>query len=418
MPARLTRDGACDWLCRHGPVFVAGASGTPAGLLDHLAGDPGRSTGLDLVTSLVPGINRLAIDRLHPTARVTGLFAQPAFQAAQADGRFRMLVTSHGGFLRHLRERAGLAGAVVMLTPPDAAGRCSLGPCAEFAVTAMAHAATVLGVINPSLPRLADAPTVAYANLDAVVEFDEAPAAYDLGTPDAAAAAIAGHIAGLIEDGAALQVGLGKVPGALLAALRDRRGLRLFSGMLGDELLDLDAAGSLDPEFAHTACALVGSAGFYARLDGYDGIAVRGCEVTHDMARLTAIAGFTAVNSAVEVDLLGQANAEMIGGRAVSGAGGAPDFARAARLTRGGRSIVALSATAGREQVSRIVPRLGTGAVCSIPRHDIDLIVTEYGVADLRGRSVHERAEAVVQVAAPMHRETLAAAWREIARTL
>lgn len=418
MPERLTRDGACDWLRRHGPVFVAGASGTPAGLLDHLAGDPARSAGLDLLTSLVPGINRLDIDRLHPTARVTGLFAQPAFRAAQAEGRFRMLSTSHGGFLRHLRERAGLAGTVVMLTPPDAAGRCSLGPCAEFAVTAMAHASTVLGVINPSLPRLADAPTVAYGDLDAVVEFDEAPAAYDLGTPDAAAIAIAGHVAGLIADGAALQVGLGKVPGALLAALKDRRRLRLFSGMLGDELLDLDAAGSLDPDFAHTACALVGSPAFYYRLDGYDRVAVRGCEVTHDMAQLLAIPGFTAVNSAVEVDLLGQANAEFVGGRAISGAGGAPDFARAARLGQGGRSIVALSAVAGRDQLSRIVPRLGAAAVCSIPRYDVDLIVTEYGIADLRGRSVHERAEAIVQVAAPMHRSALTAAWREMAHIL
>ena len=134
---------------------------------------------------------------------------------------------------------------------------------------------------------------------------------------------IAGHIAGLVEDGCALQAGLGKVPEALYGLLHDRRGLRLQSGMLSDGALALSRAGALDPHFPHMSCVWVGSAALYRALDGLEGFAVLGCDVTHDACRLSRADRFVAVNSALSVDLFGQANLEHAGGRAVSGVGGA-----------------------------------------------------------------------------------------------
>ena len=145
---------------------------------------------------------------------------------------------------------------------------------------------------------------------------------------------------------------------------------------------------------------------------------VAGCEITHDARTLAGIDGFIAVNSALEVDLFGQCNLEHAEGRAVSGAGGAPDYARAARLSRGGCSIVALNASyvsRRRGLVSRIAPRLPDPGIASIARIDVDCVITEFGVADLRGASVHERAEAIISIAVPEAREELRRAWTSIA---
>jgi acyl-CoA hydrolase len=134
---------------------------------------------------------------------------------------------------------------------------------------------------------------------------------------------------------------------------------------------------------------------------------------THDIGTLRGIERFVAINSVIEVDLLGQANAEMIGGRQVSSAGGITDFMRGARLSPGGFAIVALPSTARGGTVSRIVPKLDDGAAVSVARGDMELVVTEHGIADLRNKTVDERAQALIAVAAPRHRDELSANWRE-----
>ena len=230
--------------------------------------------------------------------------------------------------------------------------------------------------------------------------------------------AIARHIAALVEDGSTLQMGLGKVPTALAGALRNHRRLRLFSGMLSDGMRELAEAGALDLDFAHTACVVAGSRDLYAWATGFAPLRVLGCEVTHDARTLLAQHRFVAVNSALEVDLFGQCNLEHAEGQAVSGAGGAPDFARAARLAAKGSSIVALNATYQRGTASRIVPCLGELSISSLSRIDVDLVVTEFGVADLRGASVHQRAQALIGIAAPAFRPALQETWDTFAQRL
>jgi len=418
MPAQLTQDRLASLLEPRQTVFLPGSSGEPSAFVAALERDPARTEGVHLLTSFVPPINTLKLPALHPALRVSGPFMQAGFAEAQREGRFRHLPLSYSGFVRHLQEGTDIDLTVVQVSPPDAGGRCSLGPAVEFSPTALARSRRTLALINRNTPRIPGAESVAYSAFDYVCEVDTPLPGYAT-DEDEESRVIASHVAGLVEDGAALQLGLGRMPSALAACLRNHRGLRLHSGMLSEGLRSLAEAGALDAGFDHTACVLLGSAAFYdwaaaapCRLQ------VRACAHTHDPRGLLALDRLVAVNSALEVDLFGQCNLEHANGRAISGAGGAPDFARAARQSRQGLSVIALGATAARGSASRIVPRLGEQAVTTLPRVDVDCVVTEFGIADLRGASVHERAQTLISVAAPAFRDELDRAWQAIAARL
>ena len=242
-----------------------------------------------------------------------------------------------------------------------------------------------------------------------VVEVAGALAHYDSGGQNAVSGAIAGHIADYIGDSAALQIGLGKVPDAVLTRLIDRRGLRMQSGMISDSVRALAEGGALDPVWLHTSCVHVGTAAHYGWLRGRNDFAVLGCEVTHSAAVLAQAGGLVAVNGAIEVDLYGQANLEYADGVRISSVGGAPDFARAARRDPAGVSVVGLPATAQKGAVSRIVPILKQPA--SLPTQDVEVVVTEFGSADLRGVTGDARADLLICIAHPDHRAALMQDW-------
>lgn len=421
MNQRVSIDRLAELVKPDDQVYLPGGVTIPVAFIDELQRDPERSRGLRILTTIAPGVtNPLDIDRLDPSAVVTGLFMQPELTQAQRSGRYRVLPMSYGAFVRHLQDNVDIDLAVVQVAPPDAQGRCSLGPSVEFAPLALSKARRVLALVNHQLPRFRGAVWLPYRRFDYVCDVDAPLPVYQT-DDDAPTRTIAGSIASLVDDGCALQTGLGKVPGALASLLRGRRRLRLHSGLLSDGLMDLAEAGALDGDFPHACCVVAGSERLYRWAAEYDGLRVLGCEITHDVGTLAGIDRFIAVNSALEVDLFGQCNLEHADGRAVSAAGGAPDFARAARLSRGGRSIVSLNASylsRKRGQLSRIVPRLADPGVVSLARVDVDYVITEFGIADLRGASVHERAQAIITVASPEFREDLQRAWATIASRL
>ena len=215
-----------------------------------------------------------------------------------------------------------------------------------------------------------------------------------------------------MRDGDTLQIGIGKVPAAILRLLDDRRGLGIHSGIVTGDVLRLVETGTLDigREGALVTGSAWGGPDLHA-LVGDPRVTVASAARTHDLRRIAAIPRFLAVNSAIEVDLLGQVNGEIVRGRRVSGIGGANDFARGARMAPGGRSIVALPSTAGRH--SRIVPLLGPGSV-SQAAPDADIVATEHGIAALRDLPLDARAEALTALAAPEHWAALAESWRDI----
>lgn len=398
-------------------IYLAGSSGSSQAVLDTLQFYPDLTRGVTLLTSLIPGINQLDLSRLHPTAVVQGPFPILAPQGQVSANRAvsQPLPLTYRGFIRHIREKANIDLAVVQVSPPDAAGLCSLGPAAEFMPVVLQQAPKLLGVINPNLPRIDGAPSIALNRFDMVVEAPAALVPYQAGA-DATSTAVASRIAPLIDDGAVLQLGLGKVPEALAEQLVDRRNLRFHSGLLSDGFIRLWDAGAIRRDDPQVTCVAIGSAALYERLPDFSTLQIMGCEHTHDLTVLGATPKLTAINSALEVDLFGHCNLSVANGRKVSAAGGAPDFARGARLAQGGISIIALPAThAGG---SRIVPCLTQGPITSVHRMDIDFVVTEHGVARLSGLGLHQQAEALIAIAAPDHQAGLTAAWREMSARL
>lgn len=398
-------------LGRGARLYLAGSAGEPVAFTEALAAQPDAE--LAVTTSFVPGINPLAIDRFGLKLRFNGLFMQASLAEAARTGRYRWLQLSYSGFVNHLRERERIDVCVVQVSPPDAQGRCSLGPSVEFVPEVARISGRLVAMVNPHVRATPLSHAIPVDSFDQIVEIDSGLRQYDVGAIDPVSMGIATRIAAFIEDGATLQVGLGKIPNRLFECLHDRRGLRIHSGMLPDAIIGLAAAGAIAPDTPIVTCNAVGTEALYDWLAARPDVAVVGCEQSHDATRLAALDRFVAVNSALEVDLLGQCNLEFANGRPISGAGGAPDFARGARQSDGGISIVALPSSHAGGTRSRIVHAIAAPGAVSLPRTDVDVIVTEHGVADLRGCSLIERAERIVQVAAPEFRSDLLAAWRE-----
>jgi acyl-CoA hydrolase len=268
--------------------------------------------------------------------------------------------------------------------------------------------------INPNLPAPPRGHKIALSQFDIVVEEAQDHVAYDPGALDASFADIAQHVQSHIEDGAALQVGLGKMGFAVLQTLTDRKNLTVRSGMIIDPALTLIDCGAImdTPDAIVTGIAL-GRADLIARMSASPNVRFAPVSETHNHDVLSAIPRFTAINSALELDLFGQANAEFLGRRQVSGIGGLTDFLRGAGRAPQGKPIIALNATAKGGTVSRIVPHLAQGTV-SVPRNDVAIVATEFGSADLRGLSLDAKAQALIGLAAPQHRDGLEQDWRQM----
>jgi len=244
-----------------------------------------------------------------------------------------------------------------------------------------------------------------------LLEFNEAPCG-DTETR------IGAHVAALVRDGDTLQFGIGAVPSALAGALCAHRRLRIHGGMVSSALQKLSEAGALDADAPVTTGVVLGDSAFRDFASRLDRLWLTDVTHTHDPARLAAIPRFIAINAAVEVDLFGQVNSERAGGAIQAGAGGLPAFAQGALASPGGRLLICVAATARKGSVSRIVPALDDSALCTLPRALADAVVTEHGVAELRGLTLDARAQALIGIAAPEHRTALAQAWEAMCRKL
>jgi 4-hydroxybutyrate CoA-transferase len=280
----------------------------------------------------------------------------------------------------------------------------------------------VVAEINHAMPAPPGAPKVPLGRVDYAIETDRPLPNMPTAPTSPAVREIGRLIAELVDDGDCIETGIGAIPSAVLAALGGKNDLGLHSGMIADGVMDLAEAGVLtgaakpiDRGKIVTGLTL-GSAALYDWAGRSRQVRYRAVDYTHDVGVIRRIDNFVAINSALEVDLFGQVNAEMLAGRQVSGTGGAVDFMRGAARAKGGRSIVALTATAARGSVSRIVPALAAGTAATALRTDVDYVITEFGAARLRHLPVAARAEALIAIAAPDFRDELRERWRALSR--
>lgn len=389
-----------------GRTLVAGASGESVLLAEGITA-AGNALGAMTFTGIfVPGLNRHTY-LANPDCRVESFFLTPELKVAGQAVDF--LPLCYADILARLRS-VRIDAALMMVSPPDETGHCSFGPCVDFLAELWPSIPIRIAHINPLVSVTRGHGGIPFEEITAFTEATQPILGNPEGADDPVAQLIGHYVSGFVSDGATLQTGLGKIPGAALRALRNRRNLRIHSGLIGDAVVDLQDAGALSPGHAVTAGVAIGSERLYRAISG-PAYRFEPVSVTHDARRIAAIPDFVALNSALEVDLFGQAHAEMGPDGLMSGPGGATDFARAAFIG-GGLRIVALPASAVRGSVSRIVPPgAGTGPV-SLGRTDIDIVVTEHGAADLRGRSHAARAQTLIAIAAPDHRADLTAAWQ------
>ncbi len=321
------------------------------------------------------------------------------------------VVPSHYSHLPQLIDRGQLPADVVLLQvpPPDGMGRYSLGLVDEYLSAALKKARVIIGEVHADVPWTHASTYLTASDFDLLVDSAHPLLEPDRSPPGPIEQAIARHIATLVEDGATLQVGVGKLPEAVLSALHDRRDLGVHSGAIGDGIAALaeadvltNAHKGIDTGVA-VAAVLMGGERLRRWVHHNPHFMLRGTDYTHHPEVLAQLHRFTAINAAVEVDLTGQINSEVAAGVYVGAVGGAVDFLRGAARSQGGLPIVALPASA--KGASRIVAQL-SGPV-STPRCDAGVIVTEHGVADLRGQTLSRRVQRMIDIAAPEHRAEL-----------
>lgn len=401
-------------------VWVAGNVGEPTALLDALRRHPDAAAGVTFVQFPLPGMNTFDFTSLHETTRMETFFMTPELRAGFVAGRVRFVPMQMRRVFDYLESGPALDMAWLQVGPAGADGRHPLAPSVDFALAALFNAAVVVCEVNTQVRGHLATPSLGAARIGAALPSDRPLLRAPTSRVDAAAAAIGAQVAALVRDGDCVQTGIGAIPAAVLAALREKNDLGAHSGLFDGAVADLVTRGVITgkrktiDQGLHVTGMVLGDTPLLDWAMRTESIALRPARYTHEVSVLRQIDNFVSVNSAVEVDLFGQVNAEIVGTRQYSGTGGAVDFMRGAAASKGGRSVVALLATARDGQISRIVPALGRGVAATAARTDVDHIVTEFGAARLFGLDLDARADALIGIAAPAFRDELRAAWQAL----
>lgn len=391
---------------RSGDLVLWGqACARPVGLTRRLAEQAGRIGGLRCFAGL--GLPDPDDDpAADPPPVLTVSYTAMGHRRAEAAGTLDVLPIHYSAIAAAIADRSlEVDVLLVRVTRPGPDGLHRVALAADYVEAALGAARVVVAEVDVQAPLVLDAPVVHPDRVAAWVESVDEPLHAPRAEPGAVERAIARHVADLVQDGATLQMGLGKVPEAVVAALSHHRDLGVHSGTIGDSIAELVRSGAVtnrckgrDDGVSVTGLVMGGPA-LFDLVDDDARFALRPISYTHDPEVLASLHQLVTINSAIEVDLSGQVNCEVAAGRYVGAVGGALDFLRGAHRSHGGLPIIALPSTAGSR--SRIVESLAGPA--TIPRGDAPIIVTEHGAADLRGLSLTRRRERLLAIADPLH---------------
>lgn len=313
--------------------------------------------------------------------------------------------------------------SLIHVSPPDSHGYCSLGISVEATLAAIQHSKVVIAQVNPNMPRTFGDSIIHVSEIDYLIGVNTPIFEHKIDLPTETESKIGAHIASLIDDKSTLQMGIGSIPNAALANLMNHKDLGLHTEMFSDGVIDLIEKGVINCKHKGIgkgralATFLIGSKRLYDFVDNNPFIEMRESSYVNDTAIIRRNPKMTAINSAIEVDLTGQVCADSIGARMYSGVGGQMDFIRGAALSDGGKAIIALPSTTKKGE-SRIVPFLKQGAGVVTTRSHAQYIITEYGIADLYGKTLKQRVKALVNIAHPDHREWIDKKYHELLKSV
>ena len=400
-------------------IYLQCAAATPEVLLAALVARAPELHDVSVVHLHIEGPAPHLAPEMAGHFRHRALFVGPNARAAVNEGRADYVPVFLSDVPRLFRRGLLPLDALFLnVTPPDRHGFCSLGTSVEAVPAAMSAARTVIVQLNPALPRTLGESFIHVSAIDLAVEVNEPPHVLKVPQIGETERRIGQFVAELVPDGATLQLGIGAIPAAVGAALGGKHDLGIHTEMFTDPVVDLVEAGVVtgarkERNRGKIVCAfMMGSRRLYEFVNDNPMVEMRPVDFTNDTAVIRTFSHMVAINSAIEVDLTGQVCADSIGHRMYSGVGGQHDFVRGALLAESGRAIIALPSTA--HDRSRIVATLQDGAGVVTTRAHAPTIVTEWGVAELFGRSLHERAEALIAVAHPDHRDQLRYEAREL----
>ncbi len=396
-------------------VFVHGGAATPSVLLDALTQRADELRDVGIIHLHTEGPAPHLAPELAASFRHRALFIGGNARLAVNEGRADYVPIFLSDIPELFTSRALPLDAVLLnVSPPDAHGYCSLGTSVDAALAAIASADLVVAQLNRSMPRTLGDSFVHVRDIDLAVEVDERPHPHRVGEVGEVERQIGGYVAELVPDRATLQMGIGSIPAAVALALRDKRDLGVHTELFTDSVLDLVEAGAVTGAAKEinrgkiVTAFLMGSQRLYDFVDDNPMIEMRPVDYTNDTAVIRRFRRMVAINSAISIDLTGQVSADSIGTRFYSGVGGQMDFMRGAALAEEGRAIIALPSMAAGGTVSRIAAVLPPGAGVVTTRAHVRTVVTEYGVAELFGRTIRERAAALIAIAHPNARDELA----------
>ena len=417
---RTSLERAVEYVGPGETIYLGGNAATPDRLAQALARRGDAIHGSRIAHVLLLGEDHFAEAAAAGHVRHLSWFVGPADRNAITAGHADYVPCHLSEIPRLIREeRPRIDTALLMTAPPDRHGLLSLGVEVLASQAAAECARRVIVQVNERMPRVLGNSFIHVDDVDLIVEADEALGEIEPSTPTAVERRIAKQIVSLLPEGATLQLGIGGIPQAVISLLEGRNDLGIHSEMISDGVMEAYESGVLSGrrKTRHrgkivTTFAL-GTNTFYEWLHENHAVEAHPCDHTNDPYQAAQNERLVAINSAISVDLTGQVNADSIGAHIYSGVGGQVDFIRAARLSKEGRAIIAMSSTALGGKVSRLVPRLAEGAGVVTSRADVDTIVTEHGIADLHGKSVTERIEALIAIAEPRFREELVEAAKE-----
>ena len=394
-------------------VVVAHACGEPSYLLDVMVANAKAYRDVEIVHMVAMGKAEYCQPAYDRNFHHNSFFLGATSRAAAAEGRADFTPVYFSEIPALLRDHLHPNVALIQVSPPDEHGYCSLGVSVDYTKTAAEEADLVIAQVNQNMPRTLGDSFLHVTRFDCIVE--SCTPVIELPPPKISQVerAIGQNVAQLVRDGDTLQLGIGAIPDAVLLFLKEKNDLGIHTEMFSDGVVELAEAGNItnQKKTLHrgqsVATFLMGTRRLYDYVDNNPAVAMYPVQYVNDPYVIAQNDNLVSINSCVQIDLMGQVASETIGLKQFSGTGGQVDYVRGAAWSAGGKSIMAMPSTAAKGKASRIVPFLAQGAAVTTSRNDVDYVVTEYGIARLKGKTLKQRARALIAVAHPDFRPML-----------